>query len=463
MRLERLRRKVVIAPEIDVAVLTRQRRSINHEVEAALRSQLGVLLKLHQIVAEPESDDTCRWDAIVRGRNRGKQVGKSPWVMFVDDDVVLDPHCARRLLQALIRSPYYAAFGADYLGEGVKGRVAPHVTMGATLFRRQALAELSFRWHDNRCECQCCCDDLRRRNWGVDYCPAAKANHKKRLESAELHTARDLKTSPIRERPEGVVFAAFDRRHLPHFCKQFLKSLRASGNQELVMALAIGLRPSERRRLSTLPRVQPTFLPDNGQVVPRRRLIEFPRMAMKLPSDTPIAYWDVGDVIFQDSLQPLWESVHRHPDKILAVREPFAHPENPIVAKWTLSIRDPAARQRAFDLLSKGPHLNSGFAAGTPRALVDYMKPASSWFDSPTLRGTSDWGDQTALNLYCHSHADAWQELPEGWNYCLAGRRRGQVSRNADGKYLDSRRIPIYAIHGNASTLLMAPWQVVRP
>src|SRR3954462_559182 len=49
--------------------------------------------------------------------------------------------------------------------------------MGGTLFRRAALDEVRFRWQEKRCECQCCCDDLRRRRWAINYCPAAKARH----------------------------------------------------------------------------------------------------------------------------------------------------------------------------------------------------------------------------------------------------------------------------------------------
>ena len=72
---------------------------------------------------------------------------------------------------------------------------------------------------------------------------------------------------------------------------------------------------------------------------------------------------------------------------------------------WTLTIRDPAARRRAFDLLSTRPFLNSGFAAGTARTLLAYLREADRLLHSSDLLGTADWGDQTALNLYCYSVA----------------------------------------------------------
>src|SRR5262245_16820848 len=97
--------------------------------------------------------------------------------MFLDDDVVLDPQCISTLAYELTRRPAYAALAADYLGECRKGKIASHVSMGATLFRRQVLEQLHFTWSEKKCECQCCCDDLERLHWGIDYCRAALARH----------------------------------------------------------------------------------------------------------------------------------------------------------------------------------------------------------------------------------------------------------------------------------------------
>ena len=46
-----------------------------------------------------------------------------------------------------------------------------HVGMAATLFRREQLVELTFRWEPGKCECQCFCDDLRRGRFGIGYLP----------------------------------------------------------------------------------------------------------------------------------------------------------------------------------------------------------------------------------------------------------------------------------------------------
>src|SRR5262249_27321549 len=143
----------------------------------------------------------------------------------------------------------------------------------------------------------------------------------------------------------------------------------------------------------------------------------------------------------------------RHPDWLLAVREPTGHPDNPAVAAWTLSIADPRARDRAYGLLTARPFLNSGFAGGTARALSAYLREAVRMLGSADLRGTTDGGDQTALNLYCHRHPGAWLEVEEGWNYCTHGRRPGEMAVRPDGRVVSARGTPIHVVHGNAHSL----------
>src|SRR6202044_2386976 len=115
----------------------------------------------------------------------------------------------------------------------------------------------------------------------------------------------------------------------------------------------------------------------------------------------------------QNRLTALWTLVRSHPGQLLAVREPVAFPRNPAVRAWTMSIHDPQARRRAFPLLSSRPFLNSGFAAGTAQALRAYFREADRLIHSPDLRGSTDWGDQTALNLYCHSDPRRWHEVDQ--------------------------------------------------
>jgi hypothetical protein len=95
--------------------------------------------------------------------------------------------------------------------------------------------------------------------------------------------------------------------------------------------------------------------------------------------------------------------------------------------------------------------------AGSARSLLKYFSTVADWYRGPELAGSSDPGDQVALNLYCHSNPESWLEVPETWNYCLARRNLRFLYRDQDGRYVDIRGTPIYAVHGNAGTLNSVP------
>ena len=254
------------------------------------------------------------------------------------------------------------------------------------------------------------------------------------------------------DRP-GRVLVAFDRNHEPRFRRQFLGSLRASGNAERVTALGYGLYPSERSRLAMIPGVEVISIAANHVSPSKRRLRDFLTAIEGWPEDTPVAYWDAGDALFQSRLAPLWALVRAHSDKLLAVAEPRRYPENPAVLYWTRTIDDPASRRRAIDLLTANPWLNGGFAAGTVRAFRRYLAESSRYFETPALAGSLDWGDQTALNLYCHSHPGAWHRIDAGWNYCLHERTRADYRVAPDGRVEALDGSPIHVAHGNAQKL----------
>jgi hypothetical protein len=169
----------MVNEQIDLVVLSRDAGPLPAEVEHGLRQQAGVSIVVHRVIGASHTTDRCRWDAIVRARNQGKTLGASPWLMFLDDDVALEPGCVAALRDELLRRPVLGAVAADYLGERRRDGSDEHVAMGATLFRRAALDEVRFRWRGRRCECQCCCDALRRRRWGICYSGTARARHLK--------------------------------------------------------------------------------------------------------------------------------------------------------------------------------------------------------------------------------------------------------------------------------------------
>ena len=199
-------------PIVDLVVLIRQDEPLHPEVEQGLREQAGVQLVVHRVVGKSNPGDSCRWDAIARARNQGKMCGNAPWLMYLDDNVVLSPGCILTLIEELDQSPVNAALAADYLGEFQNGIISHHVSMGATLFRREALEQIHSTWREKKCECQCCCDDLRRSHWGIDYCSAAKAMH---LPQGEIRK-HSIAGRTEKVKPENVKSIKHDRPGSPY-------------------------------------------------------------------------------------------------------------------------------------------------------------------------------------------------------------------------------------------------------
>jgi hypothetical protein len=449
-------------PQVDIVQLTRDPSSLRDEVRAAIQCQALIVPHVYCVIGTPRSDDAHRWQTIARARNEGKTLGTSPWVMFVDDDVVLGPDCVSSLLAALQSRPEFAAFGADYLGEMKNGLehwdYPRHVGMGATLFRRDRLEAVTFRWQAGKCECQCCCDDLRSAGYGIGYRPEAIARHVPNS-GRHAHTP-SLANVPddLPRKTPGRVLAAFDGNHLGKFCRQFLATLRASGNAEQVTAVAYGLPSREARLLASMPNVEVIERPKSRTYPAVERIGDFCKIVADWDAETPVAYWDAGDVLFQTRLEPLWELVKTHPDKLLAVIEPFGYPDNGIIPYWCSFIVDPEARRRAFEVLSTCPFLNSGFAAGTARALAHHLGEIHKLIDAGAVRGLEWASDQVVMNLYCHAHPGAWRAIPDGWNYCLAGRNPREFRLQTNGRTTSVSGSPVHVVHGNASTLREVEW-----
>jgi hypothetical protein len=250
------------------------------------------------------------------------------------------------------------------------------------------------------------------------------------------------------------VLTAFNRDHLARFRRQFLATFRRWGNTETVTAVTYGLYPSETRALKSQPGLEAVTLPDDDlTVVANRRLRDFQLALEGLPDDTPVAYWDAGDVRFQDRIAPLWDLVRANPDRLLAVREAAGFPENGATVHWTLSIADPTARRFAYNLITTNPYLNGGFAAGTASTMLRYLRGAHSIRHSSAMYGSTNAGDQTAMNLYCHSEPSRWREIEPGWNYCLYHRVRGEYKILPDGRFAASDGMPFRVVHGNGRSL----------
>ena len=455
--------------EVDLVLLTRDQSPPRDDVWAGIQSQRGVRLRVHRNIGTRAPGDPNRYETIARARNSGRRLGSSPWVMLLDDDVVLGPDCVAGLLEGLRSRPEFAAIAADCDGQMNGGwehwDYPRHVGMASVLFRRKYLEAITFRWEPGECECRCCCMDLRREGFGIGYLPGAEARHRpipRREPTTDAildATRRDPGCDANSPTPAGRVLAAFDRKHLRLFLRRFLRTLRASGNRETVTAVVYGLYPSERRILGAQTGVEVFEAPNDGNPA-RRRLRDFQRAIATWPSATPVAYWDAADVVFQGSIAPLWGLVRDHPDRLLAAREVVTLGGSTVALNWVQSIRDPESRRRALTLLLDRPVLNAGFAAGTVAAMRRYLRGADQLLHSKAMLGTTDWGDQTAMNLHCHSHPDTWAEIPSAWNYVLVGLGPDRFRVDASGwtERLDGE--PLYVVHGAGKTL--KPWDLVH-
>src|ERR1700692_3520830 len=117
------------ARAVDVVVLTRDGGPPPERVPRAIEAQKSrdLSVRLHVLAGTPRPDDPSRWATIARARNAGKRLGSAPWVMFVDDDVVLAGGCIERLVHGLCCRPGYAALAADYLGESSGSRTTDDI------------------------------------------------------------------------------------------------------------------------------------------------------------------------------------------------------------------------------------------------------------------------------------------------------------------------------------------------
>ena len=460
---------MTVLAEVDLVLLTRDASPPRDDVWEGLQAQRGVRLRVHRIVGTQRPDDPNRFETIARARNSGRRLGSSPWVMLLDDDVVLGPHCVAGLVESLQSRPELAAIAADCDGQMDGGwdhwDYPRHVGMASVLFRRAHLEAITFRWETGKCECQCCCDDLRRDGFGIGFLQGAEAWHRP---MPRRDPTPDAEGDAARQAPDlqgaspttaGRVLAAFDRKHLRLFIRRFLRTLRASGNRETVSAVASGLYPSERRLLGAQPGVEVHVAPNDGNPA-LRRLRDFQAVIASWPPETPVAYWDAADVVFQGAIAPLWALVRAHPDRLLAAREALRLGDSTVALSWVESIRDPEQRQRALTLLLDRPVLNAGFAAGTAAAMLRYLRGADQLRHSNALHGTTDWGDQTALNLYCHSHPDTWTEISNAWNYCLVGLPPDHFLIDSTGLTQRLDGLPLHVVHGAGKTL--KPWDLVH-
>ena len=162
---------------------------------------------------------------------------------------------------------------------------------------------MRFTWSEKKCECQCCCDDLRRLHWGIDYCRSALAQHLPKAEIAETPTKSEC---PGEDSMVTCMCVTHNRVAL----------LRRSINAFSTKLIPIGswwlsTSRTTKQRDSFLPNSEKSIHPLEVPAVPRLTLGSLRNIALQAGTGKYVAQWDDDD----------WYSPERLAEQMRAIRE----------------------------------------------------------------------------------------------------------------------------------------------
>jgi len=248
-----------------------------------------------------------------------------------------------------------------------------------------------------------------------------------------------------------VILTAFDGRQSQpdRFRSRFLKSLRAAGNHDTVVAVTYGLPRDLNRELARIQNVRIVAKPKPQTHPSIHRLVPFREITADLPPTTKVGIWDAGDVLFQSSLEALWELLETSPKQVHVCRESLSQPIQRALQRWIWNVRSPHSQAWLRKISRNKDFLNAGGLAGTAAAMHEYYSLAVPLLDSPILHGTGGW-DQMALNvLQWHFRPDLFKLMDEDWNYCMNARSDSEFSIVGRRIYLKKERRLIPVVHAN--------------
>ena len=161
---------------VDVIMIIGANRIAKREVLESLNEQ-GIPFNFY--VQRDTLRLSSKIENIVHTRNIAKHLGNSPFVMWVDDDMVLPKEGIKLCLQFLLSHPNFGAVGINGQKPVTFNPFRNHIGMASILVYRNLLDEITFRFERETkwCECMCFCDDLRKKNFLVDYLPGLRATH----------------------------------------------------------------------------------------------------------------------------------------------------------------------------------------------------------------------------------------------------------------------------------------------
>ena len=162
-------------------------------VQAALHAlnQEMDLLRIYICEGPPPDLGETRYQTIARTRNLVKDRGASPFVFFLDSDVVLNPGSLHALALELWEDETIGALAIDYMNQApLRGISASHVAMGATLWRRKVLDQIEFRGEGEQCDCLSAMHDCRALGYKIEYSYGLHAAHLRDLFKGPQYTSR---------------------------------------------------------------------------------------------------------------------------------------------------------------------------------------------------------------------------------------------------------------------------------
>ena len=181
---------------VDVLTLLAPGEAVHPAALEALRNQGRVHVHHHLVEGRPRPGES-RIETIARARNRAKGYGRAHYAAFLDRDVVLPPDGLEKLVLGLIFNAHHAALAINY--QAPEPAPAAHVAMGSMMLVRPVLEQIHFRTEPGQCECACCCADLRRMGYAVDYLPGLRAEH---LRPARADSTAEAQRTQRRDRGE---------------------------------------------------------------------------------------------------------------------------------------------------------------------------------------------------------------------------------------------------------------------
>lgn len=112
-------------------------------------------------------------------RTRVKRYGTSPYVLMMDNDIILAKESIKRMVEFLEKNENYAAIAISkhQVPEGPNEvTIQPHIDSAPVLWRLEDLQKITFEYR-TQCECMAACEDIRNMGKEIGFLNGIRATH----------------------------------------------------------------------------------------------------------------------------------------------------------------------------------------------------------------------------------------------------------------------------------------------